>query len=613
VLVSEIYNDVEQITAFTDQTTNFGRITDATEVLSNKGQFDCLLAYLDIPIQSQNIVTLPREVEVPIKVNVDNTPSFSRDRIYEFTLNGPGSLTQRADFSWEDRGNVPVMLQPATPMQLKATSSSGADVALTLTITGLDNDPANLGNVVTEIITLNGTPSTHTFQSVSHISKDLTAGMIAFKASDNTVLSNYYPDETEPSYRQIRLSKTGVTAHILFRRNRFIVRAMTDFIPIHSKMGLLYMIKSLEAYRRNDPTTGKALGDQAVELATELQKGRNSFIELAAQTEVDSARNLNINNRDSIIVSDIYDDACQIVGKVGEKNVYDSITEAIEVLDSKSLWDGTEGMVDILTDQFYYLTLPRYVDVPVQINISGEPAEMKNKWFEFHLNGPGSNMQVLTGWADMGEVVTFRDVNFPIQLIAVPDLTSDNGTVITVFGYYQGKRIQTLNVATGAMVDGFPVTCSNSVQIPAQTAQFVDRIERITKAQSNGFINLLGYDAGRNVSVPIGYYWPDETEPNYRRIKLSQPSTWVRMRYRKRTLKVSALTDPIHLKSRISIITMMRSLQALRQPQGAQEAAALEMKAVDFLNQEQMRRNPGATFSMQFGSNMGADPIGNLV
>src|ERR1019366_2378967 len=334
MFVKDIYNDVMEVTAFADQTTNFGRITDGVEVLSNKGQFDGLLSYLDIPIQNQNIVTLPREVEVPIKVNVDNTPSFSRDRIYEFTLNGPGSNTQRSDFSWEDPCNVPPMLAipavlPAfSTLYLYADTQSSADDGKRIFIYGKDTSGADASDIL--ILNFAVSPSTSTqYSSITRIYKETTIGNVTLHyggTPPSDVLSVYAPNENEPSYRQIRLSKTGVTAHILFRRNRYVVQSMDDFIPVNSKMGLLYMIKSLEAYRRNDPTTGKALGDQAVQLATELQKGRNSFIELAAQTEVDSARNLNVNNRDSIIVSDIYDDACQIVGKVGEKNVYDSIT-----------------------------------------------------------------------------------------------------------------------------------------------------------------------------------------------------------------------------------------------------------------------------------------------
>lgn len=610
MFVKDIYNDVKQVTGFTDQVLNFGRITDGVEVLSNKGQFDALLGYLDIGIQDGNIVTLPREVLVPIKVNVDNIPSFSRDRLYEFTLNGPGSSTERSDFSWEDRGAVPTMVPLPSPTTLKAVTTSTFDNGKKIFIYGKDSS----GVEISDTLILNNaiTPTTtNVYASITRIYKETTIDKVLLKTVSNVLLSTYYPDENEPAYRQIRLSKTGVTAHLLIRRNVFRVTTMDDYIPVASKMALLIMIKALEAYRRSDFTTAQGLETQAVSLAVEDQKVRNSFIELAGISEVDTARNLNYNNADTIIVADIYDDVAKIVGKIGEPNIFSVITEAVGTLDNKSIWDGSEGIVDIKTDQFYYLTLPRYVEVPIQINICGEPQEPRNKWFEFHLNGPGSNMPLCRGWADVGETVTFRDVNYPQQLTAVPDLTSDVNTAIRVFGYYQGKRIMTLNGGTGKMEDGFPVTCNMS-GIPLATAQFVDRIERITKAESNGFINLIGYDAGRNVSVPIGYYWPDETEPTYRRIKLSQSCAWIRMRYRRRSRKVTSLTDPLHMKSKTAIIMMVQALEAFKKPETLEAGKSFEAKALELANEAQMARNPNQTWSFQVPTTYGSDRVGNI-
>src|ERR1700704_6148309 len=108
--VSDIYEDSKRACGSTDQTTVFGFISDAIETLSNKGSWDCRKVYLALPISSSNLVTLPSFVDSVLKANFHNPPSRNRDRIYEFSLNGPGSSAQRTDYSWEDRGLVPTLV-----------------------------------------------------------------------------------------------------------------------------------------------------------------------------------------------------------------------------------------------------------------------------------------------------------------------------------------------------------------------------------------------------------------------------------------------------------------------------------------------------------------------
>ena len=126
----------------------------------------------------------------------------------------------------------------------------------------------------------------------------------------------------------------------------------------------------------------------------------------------------------------------------------------------------------------------------------------------------------------------------------------------------------------------------------------IARIERITKEPTTGFCQLVGYEPNQKATIPIGYYFPDETEPNYRRIKLGSMCAWARMRYRKRQIKVTSLTDPLHLKSKLAIVTALRSVKALEKDPAA--AQAFETKAVEYLSREQASRNPAETFSVQF-------------
>lgn len=596
MFVKDIFDDARSITNYTDEALNFSRISDAVEVLSNKGDFDAQLSYVDIPI-TDYLITLPTNVDTPLRVNIDGNATFTRDRLYEFTLNGPGSNSPRSNWEWEDKGTVPYQgVFPATPTKLTALCGP-LDNGKTMTIIGVASNITV--NKETIILNASNPPVTiGVYSSIDYIHKDITnSGIGFFTSPDLGVLSGYFATETDPQYRRIRVNqKTGV-AHILFRRKNLQVNSQEDFIAIRSKMGLILMLKALESYRNGDFDIGKKLETQAIQLANEEQKGHNAFIDLAASSENASIRNLSYNNKDCIIVSDIYDEACKIVGPVGEEHVYDKITEAISVLSNKAQWDSQRGYVDIVTDQYHYVTLPRYVDTIIEMNINTRPAEMKSKWFEFNQGGPGQGWIPWQSYMDAGTVVTSRDVLYTQRLALKPDRSEDLTVEFRVLGYYLGKRIFTAGV-DGVNRDGFIVTPKMDGSIGS--SQLVDRIERITKGKSQGFMRLLGRDISGMNEIQLGYYWPDETEPNYRRIKLPQGCETVRIMYRRRDSKISSLTDPIPLRSKTAVLNMLRSIELMNQGK-VPEAQAMEDKATKLLLEEQSMKNQSEVPTIDFG------------
>lgn len=626
MIVSEIFQDAKRFLGQCNEGEIFARLTDAIETLANKGQWEPLLGYMDTAVNSGNLVTLPREVEIPIRVNVDNNPSYARDRLYEFTLNGPGSNSERTGWQWEDRGQVPIFASfVSDPASFVQVSSDASDDGKKIRVYGKDMN----GLDISVEITLDAPTTaftTEAFSSITRVSKDVTAKSVGlyvqnaadiFNGIDPHLIATYAPDETEPLYRQIRLSKTGVTAHIFFRRRTYKITSRDDFIPLHSKMSILMMLKANESYR--DGSIDKmALGDayekKALAFLKEEQDSRNTFAELASQ-DPQPIVGLNINNRDSLIAADVYDDAVAIFGKEGKQKTFDRISDALEALSNKSQWDGLDGYIDVSADD-YTVTLPRYVEVPTEINIGGRPTFMRNKWFEFHLNGPGSECGARCSWVwdDRGDVVTLVDVSYPQQLLATNDLVEDNGKYIRVFGYDDNdKEIRTINPITNQLDDGLwlPMNIANTV--PASNAQLVQRITRIVKDETLGFVKLEGFSVDRNDTNVLGYYYPDETEPNYRRIILGSPCGWVRIRYRKRLLKITSFTDPLHLKSKIALTAMMMSFASLAKGD-LQTADGMEQKALQYITEEHISRNPNETFDFQYDTGTSwADPAQGII
>jgi hypothetical protein len=346
------------------------------------------------------------------------------------------------------------------------------------------------------------------------------------------------------------------------------------------------MIKSLKALADEKPDLAQKFEAQALKLANEEQSSHNKHIERASQSESATIRNLSYNNLDSIIVSDIFDDASKIVGPIGTEAVFDKISEAITILGRKAQWDSMRGYVDIQTDQYHYVTLPRYVDTVIKLNINGSPSDMKSKWYQFHLNGPTSEWLDCNSWEDAGEVVTIRDTLYPQTLTVVRDLASDINVKVRVEGYYRGKWI--ITDGDGFTPDGVTL---------------VDRITRITKDKSNGYIKLLGTDVTNPLNInTLGYWMPDETEPKYRRIKVPQSCERVRVMYRLRDRKIQSLTDPLHLKSKSAILAQLMATEELLKGK-PKEAQELEDKAHKYLMDDYLITNQSEIKSINFGRN----------
>ena len=117
--VRDIWTEAREILGTCAENVLLRKISIAVEVLANSGDFDPLIGYLDICVQG-GIVTLPREVETLLKVNIGGKPTLARDQLYNFHLNGPGDCLCQCDYSWQDLGQVPCYRELVQPSKLVA-------------------------------------------------------------------------------------------------------------------------------------------------------------------------------------------------------------------------------------------------------------------------------------------------------------------------------------------------------------------------------------------------------------------------------------------------------------------------------------------------------------
>jgi hypothetical protein len=633
VVVADIYDEAAAISGGIGKTQVLDRISEAIEVLANKGQWDGLTAYLDM-VPGSDVIGLPRQVEIPLRINIESRPAISRTRLFEFTTNGPGTdLTEVTTLTWEDQGDGPLML-PITPANPQPISVGGvsADQGKKVTVYGIDvNDteqvkdyliPANEALQVSQPVT---------WKQITRLTKEVTQGPITIFANFQAI-AVLYPDETEPKFRIIKLNKRADNIKIMFRKTSLKVTSTDDMIPLKSRSAILTMMRALQILKAPDLQppmiqASQALETQALKYLQEEEQSRLAFIQASAKDQM-PALGSNLNSQGVVTAGDVYDDAAEIFGPIGRQRLFDKITEAMELLANKSQWDGMDGYVDIVTDQRGYVTFPRRVETPVAVNFNRSPAQIRNKWYEFHMNGLGSDPVRGDFLDDLGESPLIIDLeDGPMRLFAQTGLTSDGDTVIRAYGYDNtGEWVRTLE--GDKFVDGeiVPVTVvapndASTVTVQTTTNEF-RQVFRVTKEETDMPVTLFGtasqyaaadYTNPKVSNAPVtpkllAFYDADETEPMFRRMRVPTYVTWLRMRYRLRTMKITKMSDVLNMRSKTALVTMMRGLKALETDANAYQAQ--ETIAIKLISEEQMSRSPAETFDLQFDQRVCfADPL----
>lgn len=327
-----------------------------------------------------------------------------------------------------------------------------------------------------------------------------------------------------------------------------------------------------------------------------------------------------------LIVGDIFNEIQRVLGTCDEAETYAKINEAIEELANLGNWDPMVMYMDICTCDCE-ITLPDDVEVPLAINICGHPADFKNKWFEFHLNGPGTECCSCScnfSWMDKGDFPTFRDPHSPSQIAAYPEGEEAMGANVRVYGFDETDKWIMTPDCNGVLKDGFDVPILFGIGAGMTTPQKVKRITRVSKPVTNSFIKLVALDPGSSTGgTLLGLFRPYITEPSFRRIMVSgagsgnlhtfaHTKTWVRMRVRRKVFTVSTLQDPIPLHS-VTALKMMAQAIKKYEADLLAEYAGYFSAAKAALEREQKSRSGPNQIKIQFQHSYAANPGGNMI
>lgn len=303
MLVEDIYEDAEKILGVCDEAKILDRLTEAVDVLATHGQFDPLTGFVDI-CTDDRFVTLPREVETVIAVNIGGKPAIGRDPFFTFHYNGPGDCgwESACDVTWQNLGHYPTFRDLKCPSKIVAFVDNADDEGKEVWVYGIDTQGNEIrtqiggewkrGYLVPTVfgyaLPASGAP---TFSRIHGIRKEVTVGPIRLTSFDTstftgTLLANLQWDEKEPLYQRIRLSRNcGSWVRLAFRRRLFRLLYRTDPIPIMMRTALKMMLKALRAYDENDISSGNAYEAQAARI--EAQKQFHMTPPVASPIQVD--------------------------------------------------------------------------------------------------------------------------------------------------------------------------------------------------------------------------------------------------------------------------------------------------------------------------------------
>lgn len=611
IQASDILSQVYRVLGTCDEPYAYDVITRAVELIANKPTktnvvWDPMLVYVDLPIVQGYYVCLPEHVMKPIKVNINRQPAFTRNQFFEFTLNGPGSNDPESGWSWQDRGWK--CLQSPWPL--------GGSQFLIMPVNAADNNVGvqmhclNQDGSAQWIEAVVGVPSTQLVYGILEVSKPATQGALQLYASayllSNKLVATWQAQTLAPEFEWIKLSQSGVTARILCRRRYYKITQPSDLIPLSNRQAIITACVAIRAYDTLNWDDAGTAEQNAFRFLDEDQAARNLFQRVSNIAETMPVLNLTINTRDALIVADLYDFACDVFGPIGQNKIFDRFTEAIELLSNLSQWDPLIGYVDINTFDSFYLTLPQYVDQVLAIVVNKSVGTFRNQWFEFHLNGLGQDNDNVDqvgsnrpcgGWEEIGESPVAFPLLAPCYLVAQPVSIQDNGTSIRAYGIDQDD----LPIYGADGLEGASITCQQgSYDISGQTTQF-KRVDRVVIGNPQSFLNLYATD-GTQLLQMLAVYWPNVAEPRFRVIKIGQQAVTCRLRYRKRWVKIGALTDPLHVRSRSAMQNALRSIAtAVSDPNSAQ---VLLMAAKTQLNAEWRATHPQEELILQVDSSV---------
>jgi hypothetical protein len=247
MFVSQIFDECAEILGTTDEKKIFRKISQAVATLMESGHWTHSVADVDVCTGWDRCsITLPRGIDVPLAVNIDGSPTYFRNRLFQYHVN-KGGMFNSVEWAWDDRGYTATLMDIIQPSQLVAVAEMENDVGKTIRVLGTDQDNRTIRSQLA-----NGTGVDGLLVPI-HSQSDFAYGTIA-------------PDDATIKTRSVAITPINLfrssAAHGLSSGQGMSVTATSGAIPVSLENGQTYYIGVIDAYTVqlfNDPLNAQAL------------------------------------------------------------------------------------------------------------------------------------------------------------------------------------------------------------------------------------------------------------------------------------------------------------------------------------------------------------------
>ena len=233
MFVSEIFDECAEILGSTDTKKVFRKIQQAVQTLMESGHWTHTTAEVDVCTGWDRCsLALPRGIDVPLAVNIDGSPTYFRNRLFQYHVN-KGGMYNSVEWAWDDRGYVATLMDIIQPSQLVAVAESNNDVGKKLRVLGTDQNNRILRSQMPNGAGVDG------LLIPIHSQQDFQYGTIA-------------PDDATIATRDVAIDpitdfKT-TTPHGLTSGQGMSARVITGTIPVPLNDGQTYYVGVIDAF-----------------------------------------------------------------------------------------------------------------------------------------------------------------------------------------------------------------------------------------------------------------------------------------------------------------------------------------------------------------------------
>lgn len=277
--LDDAWDEAKKILGSCDEQKLLRWMGDAASLICNKADLEGLKGTIDVcsvgcgcsgtsPCNAncgRRCLTLPREVETVIGVNIGGRPALGYSQLFNFHLNGPGDCRQSCDWSWQDLGAYfSTYRDIITPAKLVVYTQTPLDNNKQFTVYGYDGD----GNVLREQVngvwqnglslpTIYGTAipeaDAPTVSRITGIFKVPSVGSMRLSTIDDSgatglLLAILEPDETIPQFRRIQLNRACNWARVAYMKPSPTFQSRYDHVPLQSRRAFLLAMQAVKSF-----------------------------------------------------------------------------------------------------------------------------------------------------------------------------------------------------------------------------------------------------------------------------------------------------------------------------------------------------------------------------